>query len=74
MRMSENNVWSLEFDKIKSDGFSLDRMMIGMTMMMLTIDDDDDDDDDGDGDGDGDGENFLIGNFAENEMLCSQHI
>ena len=28
----------------------------------------------GDGDGDGDGENFLIGNFAENEMLCSQHI
>ena len=30
--------------------------------------------DKGGGDGDGDGENFLIGNFAENEMLCSQHI
>ena len=29
---------------------------------------------DGDGDGDGDGENFLIGNFAENEMACSQHV
>ena len=26
------------------------------------------------GGGDGDGENFLIGNFAENEMACSQHV
>ena len=30
--------------------------------------------DKGGGDGDGDGENFLIGNFAENEMAWSQHI
>ena len=30
--------------------------------------------DKGGGDGDGDGENFLIGNFAENEMACSQHV
>ena len=30
--------------------------------------------DKGGGGSDGDGENFLIGNFAENEMACSQHV
>ena len=30
--------------------------------------------DNGDCDNIGDGENFLIGNFAENELACSQHI
>ena len=30
--------------------------------------------DKGGGDGDVDGEKFLTGNFAENEMACSQHV
>ena len=30
--------------------------------------------DNGDCDGDGDSENFLIGNFAKNEMACGQHV